>query len=376
MSNSSLPSNHPLLVLLDLVDAPLMMFTPDGRVAFANRAAKTLPARPVLSLPGDPQIRALVAALSQGQTVASPTIEVEVNADEGALRLRCTCAPKPIAGLLAMSVVELTPPPATATANASTQPEAPAQRLTLQEIMGLIQSDLGPSIQLALQSPTPETIGAFKERLDRLSDLVDLFGEDVLIGEERVLVPDAVREICQSLAPLAQEQRVQFSLQAGSEELPPVYGSRKLLHRAIYECLHNAVMHSGPPKGTQFSVVGVHMRASGYHLLVSVRNLGVVPAAVLAKQASQLFRPSPDTQPAAAAQDPKLQIGLPLIQRILQLHGGRLKVENEQGELDVQLEIPTGAPLRNTHHLDLLQAQIYAEDLSTLMARSRQRSPA
>jgi len=38
------------------------------------------------------------------------------------------------------------------------------------------------------------------------------------------------------------------------------------------------------------------------------------------------------------------------------------------------LELPTGAPLRNTQHLDLLQAQIYAEDLSKLMARSRKRS--
>ena len=54
---------------------------------------------------------------------------------------------------------------------------------------------------------------------------------------------------------------------------------------------------------------------------------------------------------------------------------GRLRIEEDvAGELDVMLELPTGAPLRNTQHLDLLQAQIYAEDLSKLMARSRKRS--
>jgi hypothetical protein len=70
-----------------------------------------------------------------------------------------------------------------------------------------------------------------------------------------------------------------------------------------------------------------------------------------------------------------MQIGLPLTHRILQLHGGRLRIEDDAADgLTVKLEMPTGAPLRNTNHLDMLQAQIYAEDLSKLMARTRQRS--
>jgi hypothetical protein len=79
--------------------------------------------------------------------------------------------------------------------------------------------------------------------------------------------------------------------------------------------------------------------------------------------------------PAANLLPPKLQIGLPLTQRILQLHGGRLRIEDDAVDgLSVMLELPTGAPLRNNQHLDMLQAQIYAEDLSKLMARTRQRS--
>lgn len=377
MSNPSLPANHPLLVLLDLVDAPLMLFTPEGRVAFANRAAKTMAARPVLSLPGDPKIRSLVAAVSTGQPVSITTIDVEVNADEGTIRLRCNCAPKPIAGLMAMSVTEMpstSDTPGAATSSSAAEGASP-QRLSLQDIMGLIKSDLGPSIDRVLQSPGTHTVEALKERLDRLSELVDVFGEDVLIGEDRVLVPDTVRNICQELTPLASEHGVQFSLQESTEDLPPVYGSRKLLRRALFECLKNAVVHSSAPKGAQSAIVGISMRASGHHLLASIRNLGVVPAAVLAKQANQLFRPEA-AQKDTSAPPPALQIGLPLVQRILQLHGGRLKVEDEDGSLSVQLEIPTGAPLRNTHHLDLLQAQIYAEDLSTLMARTRQRRQA
>ena len=103
-----------------------------------------------------------------------------------------------------------------------------------------------------------------------------------------------------------------------------------------------------------------------------MHSLGAVTAAVLNRHAATLFRANPGL-PASGSQQ-GLRIGLPLAQRILQLHGGHLRVDDDDGELAVRLEVPTGAPMRNTHHLDLLQAQIYAEDLSKLMARSRKPS--
>ena len=46
------------------------------------------------------------------------------------------------------------------------------------------------------------------------------------------------------LAPLAQSKRVSFVIEGDREDLPPVYGSRRLMHRALHECLHNAVEHA------------------------------------------------------------------------------------------------------------------------------------
>lgn len=380
-------ANNPLLILLDLVPSPLILFSADGRVAFSNRAAQGMRARPVLSLPGDPNVRELVRAIGGGKIVTQTGIEVQVNSDEGIETLHCDCAPKLIAGLVAMSVTEVVAPPVS-TGPAEPDPAGSGdgqrrERLSLQQIMALINADLAEPIGAVLEATrnlNPPQPGAglggpvltLRERLERLSDLINVFGEDVLIGEERMLLPDMVRSVCQTLSPLARERSVSFLFDGEAVDLPPVYGSRHLIHRALYECLHNAVEHAHPA-GTSgpTQVVKIGFHAAGAHLLLSVRNLGALTAPALTRFANGLFQagsaPADETSTTGGA----LRIGLPLTQRILQLHGGRLKVQDDAGELSVMLELPAGAPLRNTHHLDLLQAQIYAEDLSKLMARSR-----
>ncbi len=376
---STAPGSNPLLTLLDFVASPILLFNAEGQVVFSNQAAKQMSCRPALLLGSDPNVRGLVRDIATGKIVLHLDMRVDALSDNGVARLQCRCAPRPIAGLVAMAVAEIAPEP-----DDTTEQDSPVavQRLSLQQIMELIKGDLVPPIQQVLAQPVPpeqpalaESVRHLNERLERLSDLVNVFGEDVLIGDERMLAPALVREIAQELAPLAQSKRVSFVIEGDREDLPPVYGSRRLMHRALHECLHNAVQHAREGVQTSESVaVGISFRAAGQHLLVNIHNIGVLSAAALTHHAAAIFRPTTDKSGKAAAEPDRLRIGLPLTQRILQLHGGRLRIEQDaSNELDVMLELPTGAPLRNTQQLDLLQAQIYAEDLSKLMARTRQR---
>ena len=376
---STAPGSNPLLTLLDFVASPILLFNAEGQVVFSNQAAKQMSCRPALLLGSDPNVRGLVRDIATGKIVLHLDMRVDALSDNGVARLQCRCAPRPIAGLVAMAVAEIAPE-----ADDTTEQDSPVavQRLSLQQIMELIKGDLVPPIQQVLAQPAPpeqtalaESVRHLNERLERLSDLVNVFGEDVLIGDERMLAPALVREIAQELAPLAQSKRVSFVIEGDREDLPPVYGSRRLMHRALHECLHNAVQHAREGVQTAESVaVGISFRAAGQHLLVNIHNIGVLSAAALTHHAAAIFRPATDKSGKAAAEPDRLRIGLPLTQRILQLHGGRLRIEQDaSNELDVMLELPTGAPLRNTQQLDLLQAQIYAEDLSKLMARTRQR---
>jgi len=377
--------NNPLLVLLDLLGSPVLLFDGEGHVVFANQTARSLACRPALVLGSDPQVRQRVRDIAQGKQVSDGAKRIEVMSDTGIVQLECRCAPRPIAGLVAMSVTLVEPE---VPAGAEGAPQAPAadQRLSLQQIMELIRADLMPPIQDALNqtrtAPVPEPLLALKdsllhltERLDRMVDLVDVFGEDVLISDERVVMVDMVRETAQELSRLAASKGVTLVFSGEEDDLPPIYGSSKLLRRALLECLHNAITHSRAEARTAAPMgVEIGFRSSGQHLLVSIANMGALSATLLQRHAASVFKPSllPDGHPDPAP--PVMRIGLPLAQRILQLHGGRLRIDQEApDELKVMLELPTGAPRRNTHHLDMLQAQIYAEDLSRLLARSRPR---
>ena len=372
------PGSNPLLTLLDLVETPLLLFQPDGRVVFSNQAARADPSRPSLVLGSDPQVRAIVRDIAAGTSIPVTDLRLDALSDAGAVGLTVRFAPKPVAGLIAATARSTT----AAASPAGERPVASDERLSLQQVVEVLRGELLPPMQAVLAQPDTAlpahgaAVEHLRERLDRLVDLVDVFGDDVLISDERMVIPDLVRATCQALAPLLQASNVSVVFKGEKADLPPVYGSERLLRRALQECLHNAVAHSRAQiQANQHVGVEVAFRAAGHHLLVSISNMGALSTAALQRHAATLFRVEPATGSRKAGEAPVLQIGLPLAHRILQLHGGGLRIEDDRGEgLTVMLELPTGAPLRNTRQLDLLQAQIYAEDLSTLMARTRARS--
>lgn len=371
---------NPLLSLLDLCGSAMLLFSADAHVVFANRAARQLPSRPVLVLPSDPQVRQLVRGIAQGQTVPQLRLALQVHSDQGVAELDCEAAPRPIAGLVALVVTPRATGPAGTDAPPASAPVV-EERLSLPAIMNLLSSELVPPMNAVLASAgevaadpraLANSVRHLSERLMRLVDLVDVFGDDALIGEERVLVPELVTQACTQLLPLTKQLGVSVLIEGVREDLPPVYGSRRLLQRAVVECLHNAVEHARDGVARdQPAAVRLDVAPSGNHLLLTLRNHGALSASVISRHAATLFRHLPGMPPAPERMGPR--IGLPLAQRILQLHGGHLRVDSDDGEVVARLELPTGAPMRNTHHLDLLQAQIYAEDLSRLMARSRNR---
>ena len=173
-------AQNPLLVLLDFVASPLLLFNAQAQVVFSNQAAKQMACRPALLLGSDPNVRGLVRDIAAGKTVLHLDMRVDALSDNGVARLQCRCAPRPIAGMVAMAVNEVAQD--ADTGSAAPAPAA-AERLSLQQIMELIRTELDPPIRQLLAQATPAGPAPLSEPESKyLHDEMERFKPDLIVS--------------------------------------------------------------------------------------------------------------------------------------------------------------------------------------------------
>lgn len=352
--------------LLDVMSTPLLTFGVSGLVTYANSAAKQHPGRPVDKMNGNPAIKSLVAAATLGKLKLPYPAKIEL-ADGHKIDGRFMAGP---AGLDIAFV------------GTDEAPEAEAIRTTagqmqLQNIIELLRDEIGLPVNLLqneLQAlpPSIEHVGldiaarALGHRLGRLADLIEVFGDDILRTNDRIEPVELMQQICAELRERAERMGVRFEIIQPAQALPPIYGNLKLLSRAFHECLENALIHSRKEisKGQQL-VVDIRFTFSGAHVLVSIRNRGSSSLRVGAQDTLRPFATANGSETVA-------RLGLPLVQRIVGLHGGQLRLSTQDEDtVKVLMEFPTGAPMRGQQSLGISQAHRYAKDLAQLMSRRK-----
>lgn len=239
------------------------------------------------------------------------------------------------------------------------------------------------SFMQAIDAPTrertplaPETMAqgrSLMDGLEKVADLIALFGDDAMVGDERVLPGALLQEVCEQLSTKAAQHRVRLALSGFSADLSPIYGSHAWLARAMREIVENAIVHARKAVGETATAMTVQItaRQSGAFLMLTVRNHGAVPTNGPSTRAAFAPFNKDDGGPGGG-----LGIGLPLAQRILELHGGMLRMRTDADGLnEVTVQVPTGAPHQDLHRADMEQARKYAEDLARLLATRRPGAP-
>jgi hypothetical protein len=352
--------------LFDAMPLPLLTFDVNGLVTYANRAAKLHPGRPAESMNGKDVIKSLAKAVTLKKVTLPYPAEVEL---AGGNRVKGQFLAGP-SGLDIAFVIQQAP--------VTNAPESTVMGLV--DIIALLRDEIDPPLKqlssaLSNLPESPEgtklevVAEALNQRLRRLGDLVEVFGDDVLVTTDRIELSAVVQSVCSELEPRALLKKVHFEIAFPNEALPPLYGNATLIRRAFYECLDNAITNSRKEVSSkQDLVVNISYKLTGEHVLIAVRNMGAMPEELKGIETRELFARSTPGAPNEA----KGRLGLPLVQRIVGLHGGNMRMSAQgDDEVRVLMEFPTGAPQRGQTQLDVAQAQRYASDLAQLMSRRK-----
>lgn len=114
--------------------------------------------------------------------------------------------------------------------------------------------------------------------------------------------------------------RVEFSI---AEPLPPVLGDEAALRRVFQNLISNAIKY-----GRGGGWIGVRARLAGREIQITVadRGIGIQPS-----EQPRIFEPFYRTPDAVAAQIQGAGLGLSLVKRIVEAHGGRIAVSSAPG---------------------------------------------
>lgn len=202
-------------------------------------------------------------------------------------------------------------------------------------------------------------------KVGKLGDLMSMFGQSSIQRDERIVFNELVKKVLEEVAPLIEQRKVVLTIDGLELDLPAVYGSSLWLQKALSEYMEYTIRSAPVSALIDFSV-----QALGTRVVLRARNQGLFVSAQERRQAQAPMG-------VGAAKKPSRQgIGLALSQRILELHGGSVRIEDEFDSVDFVMEIPAGAPVNRNEQLAVEQAQRYAHDMSQLMARAaRKKAP-
>ena len=162
------------------------------------------------------------------------------------------------------------------------------------------------------------------DRLKRMTDdlllLTRLDYTEQLLTRSPVRLDELLAESCRRLAGLAAEKSILLNLQI--DEVCEIRGDVDRLQRAIANLLDNAIKYS--PAGT---TVTLHLRKNAANIVIGIvdQGNGIPPGDV--PFIFDRFRRGP----LARTEVPGAGLGLSIVRRIVELHGGRVRVDSTSG---------------------------------------------
>jgi signal transduction histidine kinase len=177
------------------------------------------------------------------------------------------------------------------------------------------------------------------EMVEQILELAGIHSGQRSFALRPVALDPLLQEIMRASSTFLDESRVEVEYHV-PETLPPVLGDEQALRRVFQNLVSNAIKY-----GAQGRWLGLKARASGREIIVTVSDRGRgIPAA----EQLRIFEPFYRAPEVVSAQIQGAGLGLSLVQRIVEAHGGRILVHSTEGsgsEFTVHLPAATEEPV-------------------------------
>lgn len=132
-----------------------------------------------------------------------------------------------------------------------------------------------------------------------------------------------VHEVVRAFEPLLQGANLQVEYDI-PDPLPPVLGDESALRRVVQNLVGNAIKY-----GAGGGWVGIRARSVGREVQMTVADRGI---GIAAGEHENIFKPFYRSPDVISAQIQGAGLGLSLVQRMVEAHGGRISVESTVGQ--------------------------------------------
>ncbi len=177
----------------------------------------------------------------------------------------------------------------------------------------------------------------------RLSEMVEQILEfaGIQSGQRRfeprpVNVSALVDQVLAASAALLEGGRIEVEV-AIPQDLPPVRGDEPALRRVLQNLVGNAIKY-----GAEGRWIGVRATHAGDQVRISVADRGL---GIAASEQTRIFEPFYRAAEVVAAQIQGAGLGLSLVHRIVEAHGGRIEVKSAPGQgSEFIVQLPAADP--------------------------------
>jgi len=165
-----------------------------------------------------------------------------------------------------------------------------------------------------------------KHLLDLINDILDLSKVEagkMELDYQEFDISHAIAEVKTITEPLATKKGICLDIKV-EPQLGMIYADKTKLRQILYNLTSNAIKFT-PEKGN----VAIEVRRSGNMIQVSIKDTGI---GISKSDMDKLFQPFRQLNPYLTREHEGTGLGLALVKKFIEMHGGKIRVESKIGE--------------------------------------------